>query len=180
VRRRLGRRGRNVGIERRRGSRRPDTVHVNLLQQQIIPNFEEVQKWRVALNDGAHMLEALVQPPKDVEDEDPVFNGCAEVSQTVGHGLELATVLIDREVTLNKSTKDNIKVKSTLLTVTEKLVLDGEPEVTRHATTFPDHLVKIHRDGVVNPVEDDVVHPNPPRISGQSVVHDVLEQGVAL
>jgi hypothetical protein len=41
------------------------------------------------------VLEALVQPPKDVEDEDPVFNGCAKVSQTIGHGLELAAVLID-------------------------------------------------------------------------------------
>jgi hypothetical protein len=71
------------------------------------------------------MLEALVQPPKDVEDEDPVINGCAEVSQIVGHGLELAAVLINREVTLNKSMKSSIKVKSTVLTVTEKLVLDG-------------------------------------------------------
>jgi hypothetical protein len=89
------------------------------------------------------MLEALVQPLKDVEDEDPVFNGCAEVSQTVGHGLELAAVLIDREVTLNKSMKASIKVKSVLLTVTEKLVLDGKPEVAHRATAFPDHLVKI-------------------------------------
>jgi hypothetical protein len=89
------------------------------------------------------VLEALVQPSKDVEDEDPVVNGCAEVSQTVGHGLELAAVLIDREVTLNKSTKGSIKVKSTVLTVTEKLVLDSEPEVARCATVFPDHLVKI-------------------------------------
>jgi hypothetical protein len=71
------------------------------------------------------VLEALVQPPKDVEDEDPVINGCAEVSQIIGHGLELAAVLIHREVTLNKSMKSSIKVKSTVLTVTEKLVLDG-------------------------------------------------------
>jgi hypothetical protein len=28
----FGRRGRSVGVEHRRGSRRPDTVHVNLLQ----------------------------------------------------------------------------------------------------------------------------------------------------
>jgi hypothetical protein len=89
------------------------------------------------------VLEVLVQPTKDVEDKDPVFNGCAEVSQVVSHGLELAAVLIDREVTLNKSMKDSIKVKSMLLTVTEKLVLDGEPEVLRRATAFPDHLVKI-------------------------------------
>ncbi len=90
------------------------------------------------------MLEALVQPLKDVEDEDPVVNRCGEVSQTIGHGLELAAVLIDREVTLNKSTKGSIKVKSMLLMVIEKLVLDGEPEVVCHATAFSDHLVKIH------------------------------------
>jgi hypothetical protein len=66
-------------------------------------------------------------------------------------------------------------VKSTVLTVTEKLVLDGEPEVARCATAFLDHLVKICRDGVTDPVEDDTVHPNLPRISGQSVVRDVLE-----
>jgi hypothetical protein len=126
------------------------------------------------------VLEALVQPPKDVEDEDPVYNGCTKVSQTIGHGLELAIVLIDREVTLNKSTKDSIKVKSMLLTVTEKLVLDDEPKVARRVTAFPDHLVKIRRDGVADPVEDDVVHPNPPRIIGRSVVRDMLDQGVAL
>jgi hypothetical protein len=89
------------------------------------------------------VLKALVQPPKDVEDEDPVINGCVEVSQTVNHGLELAIVLIDREVTMNKSVKHSIMVKSTVLTITEKLVLDDEPEVARRATMFPDHLVKI-------------------------------------
>jgi hypothetical protein len=104
-------------------------------------------------------------------------DGCAEVSQTVSHGLELVAVLIDREVTLNKSTKYNIKVKSM---VTEKLVLDDEPEVARRATAFSDHLVKIRRDGVADPVEDDAVHPNPPQIIRRSVVHDVLNQGIAL
>jgi hypothetical protein len=39
--------------------------------------------------------------------------------------------------------KRSIKVKSTVLTITEKLVLDGKPEVAHRATTFPDHLVKI-------------------------------------
>jgi hypothetical protein len=81
---------------------------------------------------------------------------------------------------LNKSTKDGIKVKSTLLTVTEKLVLDGEPEVARRATAFPDHLVKIHRDGVADPVEDDAAHSNSPWIIGRSVVCDVRDPGIAL
>jgi hypothetical protein len=121
------------------------------------------------------MLEALVQPPKDVDDDDPIFNGCVEVSQIVGHGLELAAVLINREVALNKSMKGSIKVKSMLLTVTEKLVLDGEPEVACCATVFPNHLVKIHRDGVAGPIEDDAVHLNPPWIIGRGVIHDVLD-----
>jgi hypothetical protein len=114
----LGRRGHNVGVERRRGSRKPDTVHVKLLQEQIVLNFEEVRKWQVTPNNRAHVLEVLVQPPKNIEDDDPVINGRTEVSQTVDHGLELAAVLIDREVTLNKSTKSSIKVKSMVLTVT--------------------------------------------------------------
>jgi hypothetical protein len=121
------------------------------------------------------VLEALVQPLKDIEDEDPVVNGCAEVSQTVGRVLELKAVLIDREVTLNKSVKSSIKVKSTVLTVTEKLVLNDELEVAHRATASPDHLVKIRQDGVADPVENDAVHSNPPRINGQSVVRDVLE-----
>jgi hypothetical protein len=126
------------------------------------------------------VLEVLIQPLKDVEYEDPIFNGCTEVSQIVDQGLELAALLIDRDVTLNKSVNGSIKLKSTLLTITKKLVLDGEPEVARRATVFSDHLVKIRRDGVADPIEDDVVHLNPPWIIAQSVVHDVLDQGVVL
>jgi hypothetical protein len=54
--------------------------------------------------------------------------------------------------------KGSVKVKGTLLTIAEKLVLDDEPEVACHTVTFSDHLVKIRRDGVADPVEDDVVH----------------------
>jgi hypothetical protein len=71
-------------------------------------------------------------------------------------------------------------MKSTLLTVAEKLVLDGEPQVARRAAAFSDHLVKLRRNGVADPVEDDAVHPYPPRIIRRSVVHDVLDEGVAL
>jgi hypothetical protein len=126
------------------------------------------------------VLEVLIQPLKDVEYEDPIFNGCTEVSQIIDQGLELAALLIDRDVTLNKSVNGSIKLKSTLLTITKKLVLDGEPEVARRATVFSDHLMKIRRDGVADPIEDDVVHLNPPWIIAQSVVHDVLDQGVVL
>jgi hypothetical protein len=116
---------------------------------------------------------------KNVEDEDSVFDGWAEVAKTVGHGLELAVVLRHREVTLNKVAKGNIKMKSMLLTVAEKLVLDGEPQVTRRAAAFPDHLVKLRRDGIADPVEDDTIHPYPPRIIRRSILLDVLDEDVA-
>jgi hypothetical protein len=126
------------------------------------------------------VLEALVQPPKNMEDEDPIFDGGTLVGKTVGHGLELATILRHRGVALNKVMKGSVKVKGMLLTVAEKLVLDGEPEVARCITTFSDHLMKLWWDGIADPVEEDTIHPNPPRIIGQGVDRDVLDEGVAL
>jgi hypothetical protein len=67
-----------------------------------------------------------------------------------------------------------------LLTIIKKLVLDGEPEVARRAIMFPDHLMKIRRKRVADSVKDNIVHLNPPRIIGRSVIHDVFDQGVAL
>jgi hypothetical protein len=89
-------------------------------------------------------------------------------------------VLSHREVALNKIAKGSIKMKSMLLIVTEKLVLDGEPQMARRVTTFPNHLVKFRRDGVADPVENNVVHLYPPWIIGRSIIHDVLDEGIAL
>jgi hypothetical protein len=72
------------------------------------------------------------------------------------------TVLRHQKVALNKVTKGSVKVKGKLLMVAEKLVLDGEPEVARCTAVFPDHLMKLRRDGIVDLVEDDTVYPNPP------------------
>jgi hypothetical protein len=41
-------------------------------------------------------------------------------------------------------------------------------------------LVKLRRDGVADPVEDDDVHRYPPMIIGRSIIHDMLDEGVAL
>jgi hypothetical protein len=72
-------------------------------------------------------------------------------------------------------------MKGALLAVTEKLVLDSEPQVARGGTTFLNHLMELWGDRVADPVEDDVVHPALARIGGRSVVRvDVVEEGVAL
>jgi hypothetical protein len=40
-----GCRGCSVGVERRWGSRRNCTIHVDLLQLHVVPNFEKVREW---------------------------------------------------------------------------------------------------------------------------------------
>jgi hypothetical protein len=64
---------------------------------------------------------------------------------------------------LDKVTESSVKVKGALLTVTEKLVLDSEPQAGRGGTTFPNHLMELRGDRVADPVEDDAVHPVPAR-----------------
>jgi hypothetical protein len=127
---------------------------VELLQDQVIPNLQEGQEWRVAPYDGAEVLKPRVQAAEDVEDEDSVVDRRPEVGQSIRHVLELAAVLAHGEITLHKVTKGSIKVKGALLTVSEKLVLDSQPQVARSGTTFPDHLMELRGDRVADPVED--------------------------
>jgi hypothetical protein len=119
---------------------------VELLQDQVVPNLQEGREWRVAPYDGAEVLKPWVQAAEDVEDEDPVVDRRPEVGQSIRHILELATVLAHGEITLHKVTEGSIKVKGVLLAVTEKLVLDSQPQVARSGTTFPNHLMKLRGD----------------------------------
>jgi hypothetical protein len=127
------------------------------------------------------VVKPWVQAAEDVEDEDPVVDRRLEIGQSIRHVLEIATVLAHVEITLHKVTEGNIKVKGALLTVTEKLVLDSEPQVARGGTTFLNHLMELRGDRVADPVEDDAVHPAPARIDGRRDVRvDVVEEGIAL
>jgi hypothetical protein len=119
---------------------------MELLQDQVIPNLQEGREWRVAPYDGAEVLKPRVQAAKDVEDEDSVVDRRPEVGQSIRHVLELAAVLAHGGITLHKVTEGSIKVKSALLAVTEKLVLDSQPQVARSGTTFPNHLTKLRGD----------------------------------
>jgi hypothetical protein len=121
---------------------------VELLQDQVIPNLQEGWEWRVAPYDDAEVLKLRVQVTEDVEDEDEdsVIDTRPEVGQSIHHVLELAAVLAQGEITLHKVTEGSIKVKSALLAVTEKLVLDSQSQVARSGTTFPNHLMKLRGD----------------------------------
>jgi hypothetical protein len=99
------------------------------------------------------------------------------VGQSIRHVIELAAVLAHGEITLRKVTEGSIKVKGAMLAVTEKLVLDSQPQVACSGTTFPNHLMELRGDRVADPVEDDAVHPAPAGVGGGGGVEDNVHEG---
>jgi hypothetical protein len=80
-----------------------------------------------------------------------------------------------REVALYKIAKGGIKVKSMRLAVTEKLVVDGEPQGPLNAATLS-NILEIMGDRVGEPVEDKGVHSSPRRIIGEGIIElDVVD-----
>jgi hypothetical protein len=59
--------------------------------------------------------EALTKVANDVEDEHAIGDDLAQVTQGIGHGLELAVVAGDGEITLHKIPEGGIEVEATLL-----------------------------------------------------------------
>jgi hypothetical protein len=71
-------------------------------------------------------------------------------------------------------------VKSTHLTVTEKLVIEGEPQGPLSAATLLNNILEIMGDRVGEPTEDDTVHSSPCRIIGEGIIElDVVDEGVS-
>jgi hypothetical protein len=71
-------------------------------------------------------------------------------------------------------------VKSTCLTITKKLVLEPELEVSCSAAAFPNNLHKISGDCVVELGENDDIHPGPACIVGEGIARlDVVIKGIS-
>jgi hypothetical protein len=70
-------------------------------------------------------------------------------------------------------------VKSTCLTITNELVLQGEPQVARRTTTLPNDFLKIGSDRVGEPAEGDSIDPGPRRIVSEGIIgEDVISEEV--
>jgi hypothetical protein len=71
-------------------------------------------------------------------------------------------------------------VKSTCLTITKKLVLEPELEVSCGAAAFPNNLHKISGDCVVESGDNDDIHPGPACIVGEGIARlDVVIKGIS-
>jgi hypothetical protein len=70
----------------------------------------------------------LVEAADDVEDERAISDDLPQVTQGIGHGLELVAVVNDREIALDEVVKGGIEVERTLLAVAKELLFQGEPD----------------------------------------------------
>jgi hypothetical protein len=68
---------------------------------------------------------AVAEPTEDVEDQDVILHGTAEVAQGVGHGLHPTAELANGEVTLDEGAETRIEAQSPGLGVPQELSLKG-------------------------------------------------------
>lgn len=78
-----------------------------------------------------------VETAKNIENEGAIRNGLTKITESIGHCLHLATVVVDGEVASGEVAKLRVQVQGAGLAVAEKLLFDPEPSgVGRGAATF--------------------------------------------
>ena len=106
-------------------------------------------------------LEAFVQPANDVEDERLVGDRRAEIAKILGHALEAAAVVDDRQIALSEGAELLVGVEGARGAVPKELGLDGEPDGASRGTTLGNNVGEVVGDGAEEPGTNDAVHPHP-------------------
>lgn len=101
-----------------------------------------------------------------------------EVSEIVGHLLELLTVVGDRKIALSEDVKLGVEVESTCLLVAKEVLHDGDPCIASVGTVGDGGLSKVMVDRAVEPRLDDDIHVDPVRQLQDTVAEDVILQRV--
>jgi hypothetical protein len=121
---------------------------------------------------------AVTEPTKDVEDQDAILHGPAEVAKGVRHALHLTTELANGEVTLDEGAEAGVESQSLGLSIAQELPLKGKPRPAR-VRRVADEVVEVQRDRPQDPGEDDAVETDPRRRLDRGVNKDVVVEGVA-
>jgi len=106
-------------------------------------------------------LEAFVQPANDVEDERLVGDRRAEIAKILGHALEAAAVVDDRQIALSEGAELLVGVEGMGGAVPQELGLDGEPNHSSGGVALGDGVGEVVGDGAEEPGTNDAVHPHP-------------------
>jgi hypothetical protein len=122
----------------------------------------------------------VAEPAKDVEDQDAILHGPAEVAKGVRHALHPTAELADGEVTLDEGAEARVEAQSPSLGVAQELSLKGKPRPSR-VWGGAHKVVEVQRDRPQDLGEDDAVETKPRRSLGgdRFVDEDVVVEGVA-
>jgi hypothetical protein len=103
--------------------------------------------------------EVLVETTKYVEDEGAVSDNLAQGGEIVGHLLQTAAVLDDREITLYEVAELRLELDRPCLSIAQELGFNGELGVPGSGALGGDNFGEVVSEGVENPGLDNAVHP---------------------
>jgi len=104
-------------------------LHGEFLEDGIFTHLQEGGEGFGPAEERPDTAEALVEAADDVEDEGAIGDDLAEGYEIIGHLLQLAAVLGDREVALDEVVKPRLQLNGAGLPIAEELRLDGGPGV---------------------------------------------------
>jgi hypothetical protein len=124
---------------------------------------------------------AVTEPAEDVEDEDAILHGPAQVAEGVSHGLHLPTELANVKVPLDEGAEARIESQSSGLSIAQKLALECQPGLASGGGVA-DEVMEVDGDCAEDLGEHDVVQTLPRRSldRGHGIVEDVVVEGVAV
>jgi len=169
--RRLGRGGESGG----RGGL--SILQGEFLKNEVVTSLEEGGEGPTAPKKGPDVSEALNEAADDVEDEGALGDDFAEGPKVVCHLIEMAAVLGDGEVALDKSSKLCLKLDGACFPVPENLGLDGEPSLPSGGALGGEFFGEVVGESAEDPGLQHTVHPCPVRREDRSIEMNVILEG---
>jgi hypothetical protein len=99
---------------------------------------------------------AVTESAEDVEDEDAILHGPAQVAEGVGHGLHLPAELADGKVPLDEDAEARVEPQSPGLGIAQKLALKRQPGLAS-VRRVADEVMEVEGDRPDDLGEDDAV-----------------------
>jgi hypothetical protein len=97
---------------------------------------------------------------EDVEDEDAILHGPAQVAEGVGHGLHLPAELAHSKVPLDEGAEASVEAQSPSLGIAQKLALERQPCLAS-IRRVANEVVEVEGDRPDDPGEDDAIKAQP-------------------
>src|SRR6185503_14292219 len=125
-----------VGEESTR-RRRSRSAGDEFLEEQLIADLVE-RRERATAKVNPHVTELVVEAAQNIEDEGAIVDDLAEVPELGRHGLHLAAVVADGQLTLREGAELGVKAQRSSFAVAQELRLDAKPRLASSAAADAD------------------------------------------